>query len=112
MSWCLVGSEMCIRDRFPPFIRMASLSGERELLNKVLEALPSEIEILGPMPIANKAGGPEDWRALIRYEYAQGAALAGTLKAQVLIATAGSKRVSAKSGRAQRPIQIKMDTVI
>jgi primosomal protein N' (replication factor Y) len=98
--------------RFPPFIRMASLSGERELLNKVLEALPSEIEILGPMPIASKAGGPEDWRALIRYEYAQGAALAGTLKAQVLIATAGSKRVSAKSGRAQRPIQIKMDTVI
>jgi len=98
--------------RFPPFIRMASLSGERDLLNKVIEALPGEIEILGPMPAAGKAAGVDDWRALIRYEYAQGANLAATLKAQVLLATAGSKRVSAKSGRAQRPIQIKMDTVI
>ena len=98
--------------RFPPFIRMASLSGERELLNKVLEALPAELEILGPMPVAGNSAATGDWRALIRYEYAQGAALAATLKTQVLLATAGSKRVSAKSGRAQRPIQIKMDTVI
>ena len=98
--------------RFPPFIRMASLSGERELLNKVLEALPAEIEILGPMPVASNNAATDDWRALIRYEYSQGAALATTLKTQVLLATAGSKRVSAKSGRAQRPIQIKMDTVI
>jgi primosomal protein N' (replication factor Y) (superfamily II helicase) len=98
--------------RFPPFIRMASLSGERDLLNKVLEALPTDIEILGPMPLSGKAAGMNDWRALIRYEYSQGADLAATLKAQVLLATAGSKRVSAKSGRAQRPIQIKMDTVI
>lgn len=98
--------------RFPPFIRMASLSGERELLTKVLESLPREIEVLGPMPVTSKNAGPDDWRALIRYEYSQGADLAATLKAQVLLATAGSKRVSAKSGRAQRPIQIKMDTVI
>lgn len=98
--------------RFPPFIRMASLSGERDLLEKVLASLPSEIEILGPMPIATKDAAADDWRALIRYDYSQGATLAGTLKAQVLLATAGAKRVSAKSGRAQRPIQIKMDTVI
>ena len=98
--------------RFPPFIRMASLSGERELLIKVLDSLPDEIEVLGPMPVAAKGASADDWRALIRYEYSQGANLAATLKAQVLLATAGSKRVSAKSGRAQRPIQIKMDTVI
>lgn len=98
--------------RFPPFIRMASLSGERELLTKVLDSLPDEIEVLGPMPVSTKGASADDWRALIRYEYSQGANLAATLKAQVLLATAGSKRVSAKSGRAQRPIQIKMDTVI
>lgn len=98
--------------RFPPFIRMASLSGERDLLNKVLESLPEDIEVLGPMPVTTKNAAADDWRALIRYEYSQGATLAAKLKAQVLLATAGSKRVSAKSGRAQRPIQIKMDTVI
>jgi hypothetical protein len=78
----------------------------------VLESLPEDIEILGPMPVTAKNAAVDDWRALIRYEYSQGATLATTLKAQVLLATAGSKRVSAKSGRAQRPIQIKMDTVI
>jgi primosomal protein N' (replication factor Y) len=98
--------------RFPPFIRMASLSGERGLLTKVLDSLPDDIEVLGPMPVTAKNATTDDWRALIRYEYSQGASLAATLKAQVLLATAGSKRVSAKSGRAQRPIQIKMDTVI
>jgi primosomal protein N' (replication factor Y) (superfamily II helicase) len=98
--------------RFPPFIRMASLAGERDLLTKVLEALPDDIEILGPMPLTGKGAAVDDWRALIRYEYSQGANLAATLKAQVLLSTAGAKRVSAKSGRAQRPIQIKMDTVI
>lgn len=98
--------------RFPPFIRMAALTGERDLLNKVLDALPGDIEVLGPMPVTAKNAAVDDWRALIRYEYAQGPALAATLKAQVLLATAGSKRVSAKSGRGQRPIQIKMDTVI
>lgn len=98
--------------RFPPFIRMASLSGERDLLDKVLASLPAEIEILGPIPIATKDAAADDWRALIRYDYYQGATLAATLKAQVLLATAGARRVSAKSGRSQRPIQIKMDTVI
>ena len=62
--------------------------------------------------IATKDAAADDWRALIRYDYAQGATLAATLKAQVLLATAGARRVSAKSGRSQRPIQIKMDTVI
>ena len=98
--------------RFPPYIRMAALTGERDLLSKVLEALPQGIEILGPMPVTSKTAAADDLRALIRYEYSQGADLASTLKAQVLLATAGSKRVSPKSGRAQRPIQIKMDTVI
>ncbi|MFM6966645.1 MAG: primosomal protein N', partial [Rhodoluna sp.] len=96
--------------RFPPFIRMASLSGEPELLGKVLATLPKEIEVLGPMSINDATSS--DWRALIRYDYSQGPTLAETLKTQVLLATAGAKRLNARTGRAQRPIQIKMDTVI
>ena len=98
--------------RFPPFIRMASLTGEKDLLTKVLNSLNLELEIMGPMPANSRNAAVDDWQALIRYEYSQGADLASKLKAQVLLATAGSKRISAKSGRAQRPIQIKMDTVI
>jgi primosomal protein N' (replication factor Y) len=96
--------------RFPPAVRMASLAGERDLLDKVLGELTGKpgVEILGPMPI-QIAGANSDWRALLRYEYGQGAALAALLKAQVLQSTAGHRRVSAKSGRAMRPIKINMD---
>ncbi|MEY4019564.1 MAG: hypothetical protein RLZZ590_864 [Actinomycetota bacterium] len=96
--------------RFPPAIRMASLSGERDLLDKVLGELTGKpgIEILGPMPVQS-AGANADWRALLKYEYGQGAALAALLKAQVLQSTAGHRRVSLKSGRAMRPIKINMD---
>ncbi len=96
--------------RFPPAVRMASLSGERDLLQKVLDEISGRpgVEILGPMPLS--APSPSsDWRAILRFEYSQGAALAALLKAQVLQATAGAKRVSAKSGRSMRPIKINMD---
>ena len=97
--------------RFPPALRMASISGEAELLQKVSAALAEDprIEVLGPMPIQSRDQGAQDWRALLRFEYSNGAELAHFLKAQILLLTAGSKRVSAKSGRAQRPIRIKMD---
>ena len=97
--------------RFPPALRMASISGEAELLQKVSAILAEDprIEVLGPMPIQSRDQNGQDWRSLLRFEYSHGAELAHFLKAQVLLLTAGSKRVSAKSGRAQRPIRIKMD---
>lgn len=96
--------------RFPPAVRMASLTGERDLLHKVLTEIENQpgVEILGPMPLPS-VGSNNDWRALLRFEYSQGAALSSMLKAQILLATAGSKRVSSKSGRAVRPIKINMD---
>ena len=97
--------------RFPPAIRMASISGEAQLLQRVSAILSEDprIEVLGPMPIQSRDSGVQDWRSLLRFEYSHGAELAHFLKAQILLLTAGSKRVSAKSGRAQRPIRIKMD---
>ena len=97
--------------RFPPAVRMASISGEAELLQKVSASLAEDprFEVLGPMPVPSRDQASADWRALLRFEYSQGAELAHFLKAQILLLTAGSKRVSSKSGRAQRPIRIKMD---
>lgn len=109
----IAASELAARRelRFPPAVRIASISGEAELLQRVTATLAEDprIEVLGPMPIASRDQGAQDWRALLRFEYSQGAELAHFLKAQILLLTAGSKRVSAKSGRAQRPIRIKMD---
>ena len=97
--------------RFPPAVRLASLTGERDVLLKTLEAIGNSIdlEILGPMPVAMRDGSGNDWRALARFEYSAGAKVAQVLKTQIALATAGTKRLSAKTGRGMRPIKVKMD---
>ena len=98
--------------RFPPSIRLASIGTTKELIQEVQNELAkqSDLEILGPIPVADR-GVNSEWRVLIKYEYADGAKLAELLKALSLKLSAGQQRVSAKSGRAMRPIRIKMDDV-
>jgi primosomal protein N' (replication factor Y) len=98
--------------KFPPAIRLASIGASKSLIAEIVEELSSvpNIQILGPVPISNQ-GIETEWRVLIKYEYSQGAQLAGELKALSLKLSAGQHRVSARSGRAMRPIRIKMDDV-
>ena len=98
--------------RFPPAIRLASIGSTKDLIQEVQAELAkhSHIEILGPMPVVDR-GVNSEWRILIKYDYADGAKLAESLKALSLKLSAGQQRVSAKSGRAMRPIRIKMDDV-
>jgi primosomal protein N' (replication factor Y) len=98
--------------RFPPAIRLASVGSTKELIQEVETELAKQpnMELLGPMPVANR-GMNSEWRILIKYDFADGAKLAELLKALSLKLSAGQQRVSAKSGRAMRPIRIKMDDV-
>ena len=98
--------------KFPPAIRLASIGASKSLIAEIVEELSSipNIRILGPVPISTQ-GIETEWRVLIKYEYSQGAQLAGELKALSLKLSAGQQRVSARSGRAMRPIRIKMDDV-
>jgi primosomal protein N' (replication factor Y) len=96
--------------RFPPAIRLASIGAEHNLIQAVIEDLGKidGVEILGPISITDK-GSEIESRVLLKYEYSVGAKLAETLKTQSLKLSAGQHRFSAKSGRAIRPIRIKMD---
>lgn len=96
--------------RFVPAVRMASVEAERSLLDQVIDSLSSfpEAEILGPIS-SNHQSSFQGQRILIRYDYSVGAKLADFLKALSLQLSAGQSRINAKSGRAMRPIRIKMD---
>ncbi|MEY4993909.1 MAG: hypothetical protein RIS82_1031 [Actinomycetota bacterium] len=96
--------------RFPPAIRMASISAESGLLDSLLAELRGKpgVEVLGPMAIYDR-NVLVTWRALVKYDFAQGEWLANHLKAAVLVHSAGASAVNAKSGRAMRPIRVKMD---
>ncbi|MFD1660779.1 primosomal protein N' [Streptomyces caeni] len=93
---------------FPPVSRMAAVSGPPEAVVGLLaEAeLPSDAEVLGPVPLPDgepgrprRAGGPppgERWeRALVRVPPGSGAALASALKTALAARTArgGSEAV-------------------
>jgi primosomal protein N' (replication factor Y) len=94
---------------FPPVSRMAAVSGTTEAVAEFLRAveLPSDAEVLGPVPVPptlpgrpRRPGAPppgEDWeRALVRVPPGSGAALATALK------TAQAARMARGSGEAVR----------
>jgi primosomal protein N' (replication factor Y) (superfamily II helicase) len=75
--------------RFPPAIRLASLTGPEEAVREVLDSadLPSEAEVLGPVP----APGQDDHEAtrmLVRVDRRSGTALAAALRAAQATRTA------------------------
>ncbi|MET9484001.1 primosomal protein N' [Streptomyces sp. NPDC006638] len=99
---------------FPPVSRMAAVTGRAETVGAFLgsAALPSDVEVLGPVPLPvtdpgrpRRPGDPppgEVWeRALLRVPPGSGAALAGALKA----AQAG--RLA--RGGAEPPVRVRID---
>ncbi len=82
--------------RFPPAVRVATLSGDAASVAKAIELLPgvsdsasASIDVLGPVGV--EAGTV---RAIVRFDYAHGVAVAGALRAEVIRnATSRRKRV-------------------
>ena len=96
--------------RFPPSIRLASIGTTAEVMKEVLPEVSkiSGVEVLGPIAITDK-GREVESRLLLKFEYSTGLALAEAIKALSLRISAGHQRFSPKSGRAMRPIRVKMD---
>lgn len=96
--------------RFPPAVRLASVGSSKDLIEDIAAEVRAVngVEILGPIPIVDR-GQTSEWRILLKFEYSAGALVAQRLKEIALKLSAGQHRVSAKSGRAMRPIRIKMD---
>ena len=82
------------RLRFPPAIRVATVTGTAETVEKALASIAglAGADVLGPLD--TDAGV----RAIVRFDYAQGAAVAQALRAEIIrAATARRKRVPGKS---------------
>jgi primosomal protein N' (replication factor Y) len=92
---------------FAPAVRLASVTAARETLEAISLAVGhiNSVRVLGPLPSKD----PDLLRLLVRYEYSAGAELAAVLRAQVLLHGSAGLRINPKSGRAARPIRIKMD---
>ena len=83
--------------RFPPAVRMASLTGLRGAVEDLvsLTQLPDPSEVIGPVPVAD-----DQQRTLIRVPRASGADLAASLKAAAAIRSAR---------KAPNPVRVQLD---
>src|SRR5690606_9874861 len=97
------------RLRFPPAVRVATLTGRNEVVERAIIELESDLaedgdarpfDVLGPVVTE-----PGSARAIIRFDYASGARVAQSLKASVIrAATARRKPVPGQPrNRAQVP---------
>lgn len=93
--------------RFPPAVRMASVTSSAERLGKALERIRSidGVDVLGPVPAD---GGLE--RAIVRFGYAAGTEVATALKAEA-IRTSTERRRPVAGRRPGRPpiLRVRMD---
>ncbi|MFM5968425.1 MAG: hypothetical protein ACKOQ8_05250 [Micrococcales bacterium] len=99
---------------FPPAVRMASvISSEEALLALVEQVRDIElIEPLGPLPVLErKAKVQDEWRLLLKYPYSATAEVSKLLKAFQLERSVSSKAYNARSGRAMRPVRVRMDEI-
>ncbi len=99
---------------FPPAVRLASVISTPDLLQQVANELTplTGVELLGPIPIRDdRQRVVSESRLLIRYQYAVGVDLALRLKTLQLDLAATNRALVGKSGRAMRPLRVRMEEV-
>lgn len=92
--------------RFPPAIRVATVTGLPETVAEALASLPSAVDPVGTTITEGSA------RAIIRFDYAQGPAVAHALRSEVVRqATARRKPIpgSPRRGRQPLPLRVRFD---
>jgi len=95
--------------RFPPAVRVATVTGTVDTVSQALEALPPEVgrEVLGPVEVPD-AGV----RAIVRFDFARGAEVAQVLRSQVIRAATGRRKaVAGRRGRPLPTLRVRFDDV-
>ncbi|MDR6970711.1 primosomal protein N' [Leifsonia shinshuensis] len=76
--------------RFPPAVRLASVTGTEATVNEVIAAVDPAllVDVLGPAPVEPASrtarSGPDLVRAVLRFEYAHGGDVAAAVRAAVV----------------------------
>jgi primosomal protein N' (replication factor Y) len=101
--------------RMPPAVRVAAIEGVPAAvagaLGTLREAVPTlpEDAIVGPVSVAEDSGLH---RALVRFEYAQGRAVAESLRASVVHAALTTRRAPRERGpRARNTLKVRLDVL-
>ncbi|MBX3093560.1 MAG: primosomal protein N' [Cryobacterium sp.] len=102
------------RLRFPPAVRVATITGEPAEVEKALAALPTDrgIDWLGPTaPDDDAQLNAGTVRSIVRFDYAQGKAVADILRAEVVRSATSRPRRPPKGQRRTTPhtLRVRLD---
>ena len=97
--------------RFPPAVRVATVTGTPESVQAAVNSVQviDRVDVLGPVETLD--GGV---RAIVRFDYGEGAAVASGLRAEVIrAATSRRKRTGGANGRAALPtLRVRFDDAL
>jgi primosomal protein N' (replication factor Y) len=100
------------RLRFPPAVRVATVTGGVDEVSRVVAGLSQE-EVVGPQDVlgpVDVATGVE--RTIIRFDYARGAAIAAALRSQLIRAATSRRKIPRTDrGRTVPNLKIRLDDV-
>jgi len=85
--------------RFPPAVRIASVTGPREAVEAALARLGDDaaLDVLGPVPLAT-----ESVRAIVRFGYEQGGTVAARLRGAIVEQASASRAARKHKGGGRR----------
>lgn len=94
--------------RFPPAVRVATVSGSLESVATAVAAVPGEpTDLLGPVDV-----GDGVVRTIVRFDYARGAEVAAALRAELVRNATGRRRPPKAGDRTPRPtLRVRFDDV-
>jgi primosomal protein N' (replication factor Y) len=88
--------------RFPPAVRVATVTGTPDAVAAALAALPADVDPVGTTTVDGYA------RAILRFDYAQGLFVAQSLRSEVIRqATARRKPVPGSPRRGRQPLPLR-----
>lgn len=97
--------------RYPPAVRVASVTGGRSEVERAITALGTlrGVDVLGPAPLASGDAEPGLHRAIVRFEYSQGVEVAKRLRGALVADAAGSSsRVAGRRPARARPEALRL----
>lgn len=97
--------------RYPPAVRVASVSGGPAEVDRALALLGelSGVDVLGPTPVIARGAEPGLVRAIVRFDYGQGTEVARRLRGALVADAAGSSsRVAGRKPGRARPEALRL----
>ena len=95
------------RLRFPPAVRVATITGSVEAVGKAVAAAGIDPEdVLGPVDLA-----PPSVRTILRFDYNRGAEVATALRAELIRAATARRRGPAARGPGAPTLRMRLDDV-